>query len=64
MNNNDANDSVSDFVIAMRNYLLENYEPVMDPTKAEFHFTTIEIYNQLQKLLPDNKGFEPKDIAT
>lgn len=61
---NDSNETASEFVIAIRKYLLEHYEPVQDPKKAEFHYTTTEIYNQLQKLLPGKKKYKPADIAT
>jgi len=36
----------------LRNYLLEYYEPVQDPAKAEMHLSTREIWGQLQSLVP------------
>lgn len=47
----------------LKNYLAKNYEPVADPAKADFHLSTLEIYNQLQRLLPVEK-FKPADVAT
>lgn len=54
---------VSDLIIELRKYLLENYEPVTDPTKADFHFSTLEIYDKLQRIIPGKKKFKPADVA-
>lgn len=54
---------VSDLVIELRKVLLENYEPVTDPTKADFHLSTKEIYDKLQRVIPGKKNFKPSDVA-
>jgi hypothetical protein len=46
----------------LKNYLREYYEPAQDPKEAELHFTTLEIFNQLQKVLP-SPHYTPDQVA-
>lgn len=59
----DNDEDFSGLVNKMKNYLLENYEPVQDPATAEFHFTTKEIYIQLLKLCPNDFFFQEETVA-
>lgn len=52
-----------DFLNSIRNYFQENYESVKDPILAEFHFTTMEVYDKIQRLFPDKSIFTPADVA-
>lgn len=47
----------------MKNYLLEYYEPVQHPGKAEFHYTTTEIWQQLIKVFPNESILTPDMVA-
>ena len=42
----------SGLINKLQNYLKEYYVPVHDAKEADFHYTTNEIFQQLQKLLP------------
>lgn len=42
----------SGLINKLKNFLTQCYEPVSHPKDADLHFTTSEIYQQLQKLLP------------
>lgn len=42
-------------------HLKLNFEPVSDPTKAEIHLKTAELYGVLQGLFP-SPNYSPKDI--
>lgn len=60
---NEPDEIVSGLLTEIRNYLIENYEPVTDPIKADFHFSTLEMYHKLQRVLPDKEKFTPADVA-
>ena len=42
-------------------HLKLNFEPVHDPTKADLHLKTLELYNVLQGLFP-SANYSPQDI--
>jgi hypothetical protein len=42
----------SGLINKLKNILTQQYEPVNDPKEADVHYSTQEIFDQLQKLLP------------
>lgn len=52
----------SGLINKLQNYLKEYYVPVHDPKDAELHFTTQEIFDQLQKILPSSH-YAPDQVA-
>ena len=47
---------------SIKEFLLKYYQPVADPLKANLHFTTEEIYHQIQELYPSDQ-FTAADVA-
>ena len=47
----------------LKQYLLANYKPAIDPQKADLHFSTEEIYQKLLKLYPNELVFRPAMVA-
>lgn len=43
---------IYEFIDNVKSFLTNYYKPVNDPTKATFHYTTIQIFDQLQELFP------------
>lgn len=52
----------SGLINKLQNYLKAYYMPVHDPKEAEFHYTTQEIFDQLQKILP-SQDYVPEQVA-
>jgi hypothetical protein len=61
--NDDNDEDFSGIINKMKDYLLENYEPVQDPRDADFHFSTREIYMQLLKLCPNEYILKEETVA-
>ena len=59
---NEAEENSSDLINTIKDFLITNYETTQDPKDAEFHLSTSEVYNQLQKILPSKK-YKPEDVA-
>ena len=38
----------------IKNFLLLHYEPVFHPSEAEFHYTTLEVWDKVQKVFPSS----------
>ena len=49
-----ASEDYSGLINKLKNFLTQEYEPVGDPKEAQLHYTTQEIYLQLQKVLPSS----------
>ena len=62
-NKKESENESSSIIDTIKNFFLENYEPSTDPCFAEFHFTTLEIYSQLLRIIPDKNIFTPADVA-
>lgn len=63
VNPDDENKGPAGLVETIKTYFIENYQPAKDPLIAEYHFTTLEIYNQLQRILPNKELFTPAEVA-
>jgi hypothetical protein len=47
----------------LRRFLRENYEPVANARDADLHFTTREIYNLLQRVVP-GPSYSIEEVTT
>lgn len=52
-----------DMINKIKQHLTSYYHPVNSPLEASFHFSTVEIYEQTQRLFPTSI-YSAKDIAT
>lgn len=51
-----------EIITLVKQILLDKYEPVKDPRKANAHLTTQEVFYNLQRLFP-LKEYSPGDVA-
>lgn len=59
----DTRKDFSGIIEKLKNYLLAYYEPVHEMRNADFHYTTIEIYKQLQRIVPNELIYSAADVA-
>lgn len=53
----------SGLIQKIKNYLLEYYEPVQYAKDADFHYSTEEIYRQLQRIVCNEILYSASDVA-
>ena len=59
----DTNEDISGLLAKVKNYLVQYYEPAYEIREADFHYTTDEIYWQLQKIARNELLFSSADVS-
>lgn len=59
----EARKDFSGLIAKIKNYLLEYYEPVQSAKDADFHYSTEEIYRQLQRIVCNELLYSASDVA-
>lgn len=55
-------DDFTGIINKLKNFLFDYYEPVQDPSSAEFHYSTRDIWRQLLRIYP-NEAFLTEDMV-